>query len=497
VSEPWLPSTVRAFWRDAGAAWRDLDPATLSPRIAAVIYLAAGALCFVVMPFTSDGIHSATLLPIAIAAASFGAVALVLPWQRWPRRAQVVFAMFAFVLFAWGGLLAAESAGPYLAVMPLPFVFVGFTQRPGTCVALAPLAAVSLVVAARFSFDPSLAGVLLFALPISVLVGEMIAQAERQRSDSEHHIERLLDAVRVLARVEDERAGARKVAALAAELLGAQAVSVLLADRPNGRRYLNRAFFGHPALGEAAPLVLDACAETGLLNGGTRFVGLKRSKTAVRAAAIVPLPDAQGHTVGLVVAMWGTPRRRLNATAAHAAELLSQEAGRMFQRLRDSAALAHDAQTDPLTQLANRRTFSRALQTLQPGDALVIVDLDHFKKVNDRYGHQVGDETLRSLAQCLRETARQVDCVARFGGEEFALVLAGSGAEGATSLMQRVRATWRRTDPITTFSAGIAVHDSVRSPRETLRIADAALYDAKDSGRDRDVLAPETEVALP
>src|SRR6185295_1669839 len=197
---------------------------------------------------------------------------------------------------------------------------------------------------------------------------------------------------------------------------------------------------------DTAPLILDAFVDTASLNTGrTRFIALKRSKGAVRSVAIVPLPDAQGQTVGLVVAMWGSPRRRLNASAAHAAELLSQEAGRMFQRLRDSAALAHDAQTDPLTQLANRRTFSRALQTLQPGDALVIVDLDHFKNVNDSYGHQVGDETLRSLARCLRETARQVDCVARFGGEEFALVLAGSGAEGATLLMERVRAAWQKT----------------------------------------------------
>jgi diguanylate cyclase (GGDEF)-like protein len=485
------------LWRDAQAAWRDLDPATLSPRIAALVYLAAGALCFVVMPFAPDGLHSATLLPIAIAAVTFGAVALVLPWQRWPRRAQLVFAIFAFVLFAWGGLLSTDTSGPYLAALPLPFVFVGFTQRPGSCVMLSPLAAVSLVVAARFSFGPTLAGALLFALPISVLVGEMIAQAERQRSGAERHVERLLDAVRLLARVDDEREGARRVAALAAELLGAQAVSVLLAERPNDRRFLNRAFFGHPALADTAPLLLDAEIDTESLQGGTRFVGLKRSKRAVRAAAIVPLPDAQGHTVGLVVAMWGTPRRRLNATAAQAAELLSQEAGRMFQRLRDSAALAHDAQTDPLTQLANRRTFARALQTMQSGDALVIVDLDHFKSVNDRYGHQVGDETLRSLARCLRETARQVDCVSRFGGEEFALVLAGSGVEGATALMQRVRDAWHRTDPITTFSAGIAVHDAVRTPRETLRIADAALYEAKAGGRDRNVLAGESEVVLP
>ena len=196
-----------------------------------------------------------------------------------------------------------------------------------------------------------------------------------------------------------------------------------------------------------------------------------------------------GTEIGLVIAMWASNRRQLPASARQAAELLSDEAGRMFQRMRDSAALVHDAETDPLTELANRRTFQRALEVMQPGDALVIVDLDHFKKVNDRYGHQVGDNTLRLLASCLRGTARQVDCVARYGGEEFAMVLPEAGASGAKSLLRRVRREWVACDGRTTFSAGIAVHEEGRSSRDTLRLADEALYAAKENGRNRDVLA--------
>ncbi|HVJ97185.1 MAG TPA: GGDEF domain-containing protein, partial [Acidimicrobiia bacterium] len=131
--------------------------------------------------------------------------------------------------------------------------------------------------------------------------------------------------------------------------------------------------------------------------------------------------------------------------------------------------------------------------------ALVIVDLDHFKRVNDRYGHQAGDAALRTLAGCLRETARQVDCVARYGGEEFALILPEAGALGAHALLARVRDAWSAERPLTTFSAGVAVHDGDVEPRETLRRADAALYEAKEAGRDRDVYAPETliDVTLP
>jgi two-component system cell cycle response regulator len=224
---------------------------------------------------------------------------------------------------------------------------------------------------------------------------------------------------------------------------------------------------------------------------------MKRTQRAVRAAAVIALPGTDAAPIGLVVAMWGTPRRQLRPPARQAAELLSEEAGRMFQRLRAAAALEHDAQTDPLTQLANRRTFARALQTLQAGDALVIVDLDHFKAVNDRYGHQVGDDTLRALASCLRETARQVDCVARYGGEEFAVVVAGAGSAGAEALLRRMRRAWNARNPTTTFSAGIAVHDAMRTPGETMRRADTALYEAKATGRDRDVFAAEPEVVLP
>ena len=278
-----------------------------------------------------------------------------------------MLAVFAFALFAWGGVLATSSGAPYLAALPLPFVFVGFTQRPGVSTLLAPVAALALVVATRFSMTQVLGATLLFALPMSVLVGEMIAQAELQRSRADHRVDQLLLAVRTLGRVNDERAGAELVAMLAAELLGAQAVSVLLADRRNPRRYLNHAFFGHPALADAAPLLLDSFGNRAAMRGGvTRFVNLKRSQRAVRAAAIVPLPGVDSARIGLVVAMWGTPRRKLHASARQAAELLSEEAGRMFQRLRAAAELEHDATTDPLTQLANRRTFAARCKPCSP-----------------------------------------------------------------------------------------------------------------------------------
>jgi two-component system cell cycle response regulator len=469
--------------------YRELDPMELAPRIASATFLIIGLLILGVDRFVPS-VHGAGITLIAGVAAGFGLVGVLFPWPRFTARAQLVLPIFAFVLFAWGGVIAHQHLDAYLALLPLPFVFIGFTQRPGTSIVLAPAAVVGLLVAARFSFDPTLVATLLVALPMSVAVGEAVAQAQTRRTWAEQRVDRLLQAVRVLGRMEDERTGAEIVASLAAELLGADAVAVLLADRPGGRRYRNRAFFGHPALGDAAPLLIDALGDDRSLRAGkTRFISHAETHSAVRNAAIVPLPGHGSTIIGLIVALWGTPRRRLPPSARQAAELLSEEAGRMFQRLRDSAALTHDAETDPLTELANRRTFARALETMRPDDALVIVDLDHFKSVNDRFGHQAGDEALRALAACLRSTTRQVDCVARYGGEEFALVLPDAGADGARLLLDRVRHSWRALDPLTTFSAGIAVHRGGVTPRETLREADGALYAAKENGRDRDEVA--------
>jgi diguanylate cyclase (GGDEF)-like protein len=487
---------ARDIARELHVLWHEFDAVAIAPRAAGALYLVGGLLA-IAAAAVAPGMRAAyPVAPIGLCASAFGAIFLVLPWQRWPARAQLVIPVFAFVLFAWGGLAGGDPAGPYLAILPIPFVFVGFTQPRGTSLALSPLAALTLIIAAHGSMDETLIGSLVFALPMSVLVGETIAQAQRNRRRAEARIERLLGAVRVLAHVDDERAGAQLVAELAAELLEAQAASVLLADEPHGRRYLNRAFFGHPALADVAPLLLDAFGEEQpSLASRVRFLTVKRNRAAARAAAIVPLPG-EGAPLGVIIAMWATPRHRLNAAARQATELLSEEAGRMFQRLRASAALAHDAQTDPLTELANRRTFTHALDLMQPDDALVVVDLDHFKSVNDRFGHQYGDQTLRALARCLRDTARQVDCVARYGGEEFAIVLPNAGLHGALSMLARTRVAWDSTNPPTTFSAGIAVRRAGESPRDTLRRADIAMYDAKQRGRDRDVVAEDlNEVA--
>jgi diguanylate cyclase (GGDEF)-like protein len=158
---------------------------------------------------------------------------------------------------------------------------------------------------------------------------------------------------------------------------------------------------------------------------------------------------------------------------------------RRFQKERDVAQEASAASlTDELTGVGNRRHGNRLLDRLRPGQAVVVIDLDHFKGVNDVHGHPVGDEVLRELAAHLRSSLRDGDDVARYGGEEFLVVLHDTSTE-ALDVINRLLTGWRARQPLATFSAGIALHRADQPIAITIAQADAALYAAKRLGRDR------------
>jgi diguanylate cyclase (GGDEF)-like protein len=152
-----------------------------------------------------------------------------------------------------------------------------------------------------------------------------------------------------------------------------------------------------------------------------------------------------------------------------------------------------------LTGLANRRAFfeaaeielDRAAHTPR-SLALIVFDADHFKHVNDRYGHPAGDRVLCDLAHALRDTFRAVDTVARLGGEEFAVLLPSTGVEQALLVADRLRAqvatrlvAAEGAEIAYTVSAGVAVLDGTGSIDALIKRADEALYHAKAQGRNR------------
>jgi diguanylate cyclase len=184
-------------------------------------------------------------------------------------------------------------------------------------------------------------------------------------------------------------------------------------------------------------------------------------------------------------------------------EQMQQQLVTAQERLRDQArqieSSATEARTDALTGLANRRGFDQEtvrrhgeFQRSAHDLSLVMIDVDHFKKFNDVYGHQAGDRVLRGLAQVLLQEARESDLPARYGGEEFALVLPGTAIGEAEELAERVRQSVeaRRfhcsgTDLHVTISLGVAQLCKDEDVAALIHRADEALYAAKKAGRNR------------
>ncbi|MFC4352509.1 GGDEF domain-containing protein [Fodinicurvata halophila] len=167
--------------------------------------------------------------------------------------------------------------------------------------------------------------------------------------------------------------------------------------------------------------------------------------------------------------------------------------GLLKETHRQSDALERLTRLDPLTGAANRRQLSkdlaremaRAERTGAPL-GLAFLDLDHFKQFNDTHGHWAGDALLQDLVTAWREGMRPSDVLARFGGEEFVVVLPDTGMEAGSQAIERLR---RRLPQNQTCSAGLAVFRSGESADSLIHRADQALYAAKDTGRDRLVCA--------
>ena len=149
--------------------------------------------------------------------------------------------------------------------------------------------------------------------------------------------------------------------------------------------------------------------------------------------------------------------------------------------------------TDDLTGVGNRRLANSLLDSMGDGDGLILLDLDHFKVVNDTRGHVEGDRILMELGRYLLDAVRDHDSVARFGGEEF-LVLVRGADRGLASIAERLLGGWRAQGTGVTLSAGAVMHRAGRGPTATMEAVDALLYEAKAQGRDCLVVEPPSPV---
>jgi len=245
----------------------------------------------------------------------------------------------------------------------------------------------------------------------------------------------------------------------------------------------------------------------------------------VRFFAGAPLLSPDGHVLG-VLCVGDTMPRTLTARQREGLELLARQVTQLFElrryaneqhrllsereavvhhaeraraELQDRhERLLHTARRDELTGLLNRAALAQMLrdpeQMQRFGSAtfsLILVDIDHFKQVNDRHGHLLGDRALREVAAVVRASVREDDIAVRFGGEEFLIVLPGTGLAHAAEIAHRIREQVAEAVlpfPLT-VSAGVAGgHPSQDKPEQVFDRADQALYRAKASGRNRVII---------
>lgn len=229
----------------------------------------------------------------------------------------------------------------------------------------------------------------------------------------------------------------------------------------------------------------------------------RRRRARYRTNSFIAVPISAGQEVFGVVCV--ADRRddqpfaredlaNLRALVAPAALAMSREQAR-----RNAEALGRAAVTDPLSGLFNRRYFHERLEEeldrARRHDttvALLMIDIDNFKRINDQFGHLAGDLVIRGVGEILKRSVRRFDLCTRFGGEEFAIVMPGSGAESSASVGERIRQRIEAfrageadlADLRVTASIGMAVSHGA-SVRDLIARADQALYEAKHAGKNR------------
>jgi diguanylate cyclase (GGDEF)-like protein len=248
------------------------------------------------------------------------------------------------------------------------------------------------------------------------------------------------------------------------------------------------------------PVILDATVEATGAAGG-RVLDDDRELARVGEAVgeqPIELDLGESPSGGEMRLLVDPPHGGLSPESSALAEWLASQASIALENARLHQVVREQAVTDELTGLVNRRRFLEALDAeiaradrLGAPLSLLYADLDDFKRVNDCCGHPAGDEVLRTFAELLRSHLRGIDTAARMGGEEFAVLLPGTELDGAVGVAERIREQLAEQELMReeigsglTTSIGVVQHESGSSD-DLIRRADAALYSAKEQGKNR------------
>lgn len=212
--------------------------------------------------------------------------------------------------------------------------------------------------------------------------------------------------------------------------------------------------------------------------------------------AIVPL-ICQNRVVGVLNLSDKMNGDRFRSGDIALIELFSQLVGASIGNIKLFEKMQRQATTDGLTGLVNHRTFYEILEkelwrSRRYGGriSLIMVDVDNLKKINDAYGHRAGDKAIREISRRIKECIRQIDTAARYGGDEFAVILLNTSLEDAIIVAQRMvdavansQATWQKEQIPLSISVGLGQYDAETSPEDITSRSDQALYLAKQAGK--------------
>ena len=462
--------------------------------------------------------RAAVAVTIVLVVAGFA-----VPWRRLPSWTHPAvplgyFVVIALLRDAYGGGASWYAA---LCVMPV-FWLALFGTRRQLAVALAGgvavfVAPILLVGGDRYGSNQWRAA-LLWTLVLAIVgyrVNELVAEIKRRARLAREHeahaelharegaeTQASLQAMAELAREISGAADARDLICVAA-VSGAGATLATLVE-PDGQG-------GFSVTGAAGiPLALERIQAEVQPDASLRaFYSRERvfiTDTATHAGLSPLLIDRAGlqtvvfepilrhdKPVGILCIGWKVARPALDSRTATVISYLAAEAGAAIERADLVAQLDQLARTDQLTRLPNRRSWDGELEKAVSPDrerpeqpfCIALLDLDHFKRYNDRNGHPAGDALLREAAVTWRAQLRADDVLTRYGGEEFAVLLPSCSLPEATRVVERLRSS----TPTVTCSAGLAEYEPGETAEQLTSRADRALYLAKRDGRNRLIAA--------
>jgi diguanylate cyclase (GGDEF)-like protein len=481
--------------------------ARTAARQAAGLFAAAGLLAFVsaARPAGSDA-----LIGIGIADLVVAVVIWLLPWERWPRGSSLLIAFPALVIIGVADRFGGPSPYTYALFFILLFVWIGVSQPPRSGLLVAAPALVAYMVPLTTVEHASVAAEsAIVAIPVCVLIAEVLSRTITRLENADGASKRRADLLALLS-----DAGQKITSLSSDEVLDTVSRSVLrigfdaaainviddesqtftvLHDRGLPEAYVAE----RHSLADGIPALVRRWNRTVVLSDYATHSQAIPCIAEAGFRLVIGAPVWVDGTIAAVLIGAGRAAGHPAPGEVEAVEILAGHAGRAFEvarhyeeQVRVAEEHAEASFVDVLTGTGNRRHANRLLDSLRPGDAAILVDLDHFKRVNDSIGHLGGDRVLVALGQYLRDHVRADDGIARYGGEEFVLVV--RQAKDPQEIADRLVSGWAALRPLATLSAGVALHHEGNSPALTLAEADEALYTAKKTGRARAVVHPRS-----